>query len=36
MLEPYCESFDLVAPYLTLDGLRMAHEILTAASATAE
>jgi len=28
-LQPYCECFDLVAPYLTLDGLRMAHELLT-------
>jgi len=28
-LQPYCESFDLVAPYLTLDGLRMAHEHLS-------
>ena len=30
VFRPYCESFDLVAPYLTLDGLRMAHEILSA------
>ncbi len=29
VFQPYCESFDLVAPHLTLDGLRMAHEILT-------
>jgi len=29
VLQPYCECFDLVAPYLTLDGLRMAHELLT-------
>ncbi len=30
VLQPHCTSFDLVAPYLTLDGLRMAHAILTA------
>ncbi len=36
VLEPYCESFDLVAPYLTLDGLRMAHEILIGLPSTAE
>jgi type III pantothenate kinase len=28
-LHPFCTSFDAVAPHLTLDGLRMAFEILT-------
>lgn len=36
VLRPHCASFDLVAPYLTLDGLRMAHEILTTHPASAE
>ncbi len=29
VLKPYCQSFDLVAPYLTLEGLRIAYELLT-------
>ena len=36
VLQPYCESFDLVAPYLTLEGLRMAHELLSPSSPTAD
>ncbi len=36
VLQPFCESFDLVAPYLTLDGLRMAHELLTTPELAAE
>ena len=28
VLKPYVESFDLVAPYLTLEGLRLAFELL--------
>ncbi len=35
VFKPHCESFDLVAPYLTLDGLRMAHEILSGDPGTA-
>lgn len=27
-LKPWCTELDVVAPYLTLDGLRMAHELL--------
>ena len=30
VLQPYCSQFDRVEPFLTLEGLRMAHEILTA------
>jgi type III pantothenate kinase len=30
VLQPYCESFDLVAPHLTLEGLRIAYELLAA------
>ena len=29
VLQPHCRSFDRVEPYLTLDGLRIAHEWLT-------
>ncbi len=29
VLQPYCQQFDRVEPFLTLQGLRMAHEILT-------
>ena len=29
VLQPHCRSFDAVAPYLTLDGLRIAHGLLT-------
>lgn len=29
ILKPHCRSIELVAPYLTLEGLRMAHEILS-------
>jgi type III pantothenate kinase len=29
-IRPHCEMIEEVAPYLTLDGLRMAHELLTA------
>jgi type III pantothenate kinase len=29
VLKPYVASFDLVAPYLTLEGLRMAYDLLT-------
>jgi type III pantothenate kinase len=36
VLQPHCSSFDLVAPHLTLDGLRLAHEILTAAPTSAD
>lgn len=36
VFKPYCESFDLIAPYLTLDGLRMAHEILSTAPSAAK
>jgi type III pantothenate kinase len=28
VLNPYVESFDLVAPYLTLEGLRLAFELI--------
>jgi type III pantothenate kinase len=28
VLRPYCESFELVAPHLTLEGLRIAYELL--------
>ena len=30
VLQPFCSQFDRVEPFLTLEGLRMAHEILTA------
>jgi type III pantothenate kinase len=30
--EPFCKEIDLVEPYLTLNGLRIAHELVTAAS----
>jgi type III pantothenate kinase len=36
VLQPHCTSFDLVAPYLTLDGLRLAHEILARRAPAAE
>jgi hypothetical protein len=29
-LKPYVESFDLVAPYLTLEGLQIAYDLLSA------
>lgn len=29
-LQPYCREFDRVEPFLTLEGLRMAHALLTA------
>jgi len=29
IMRPLCETLDFVAPHLTLDGLRIAHEILT-------
>jgi type III pantothenate kinase len=28
-IRPFCETIELVAPHLTLEGLRMAHELLT-------
>ena len=28
VLQPHCEQFDRVEPFLTLDGLRLAHELL--------
>jgi type III pantothenate kinase len=28
VLRPWCASFDVVAPFLTLDGLRLAHRLL--------
>lgn len=31
-VRPFCETVELVAPHLTLDGLRMAHELVTAAT----
>jgi len=34
-LAPFCESFEKVVPELTLVGLRMAHELLSTAPATA-
>jgi len=30
VLQPFCSQFDRVEPFLTLEGLRMAHEILSA------
>lgn len=30
VLQPYCREFDRVEPFLTLEGLRMAHALLTA------
>ncbi|HUQ80404.1 MAG TPA: type III pantothenate kinase [Gemmatimonadaceae bacterium] len=32
VFEPFCKEFDLVEPYLTLTGLRIAHELVVAAS----
>ncbi len=29
-LQPFCETLELVAPHLTLEGLRLAYELLTA------
>jgi type III pantothenate kinase len=29
VLQPFCEEFELVEPYLTLIGLRIAHEIVS-------
>jgi type III pantothenate kinase len=33
VIQPYCESFDLVAPHLTLEGLRLAYALLVKAEA---
>lgn len=33
VLQQYCDTFDEVAPYLTLDGLRMAHALLSSSTA---
>ena len=33
LVAPLCTEVDLVEPYLTLEGLRLAHELLTAGSA---
>jgi type III pantothenate kinase len=32
VFEPLCEEFDLIEPYLTLNGLRIAHEFASAAA----
>lgn len=32
VFQPFCKEFDLVEPYLTLNGLRIAHELVSAAS----
>ena len=32
VFQPFCKEFDLVEPYLTLIGLRLAHELASAAS----
>jgi type III pantothenate kinase len=32
VFQPFCKEFDLVEPYLTLNGLRIAHELVVAAS----
>jgi type III pantothenate kinase len=32
VFQPFCKEFDLVEPYLTLNGLRIAHELASAAS----
>jgi type III pantothenate kinase len=31
VFQPFCKEFDLVEPYLTLDGLRIAHGLVTGA-----
>jgi type III pantothenate kinase len=31
VFQPFCKEFDLVEPYLTLDGLRIAHELVAGA-----
>ena len=31
VFEPFCKEFELVEPYLTLIGLRIAHELVSAA-----
>jgi type III pantothenate kinase len=33
VLQPYCREFDRVEPFLTLEGLRMAHQLLTSPAA---
>jgi hypothetical protein len=32
VFEPFCKELNLIEPYLTLIGLRLAHELVSAAS----